>query len=382
MKHLVVIAGEESGDMHAAEFVRHLKQRHPDLKVSGIGGQHMQDAGVELVSDLARYAVTGFSEVLRNIRLLRRGFLQIKAHLQATQPDLLVLVDYPGFNLRLLKYAKVSLNLRIIYYISPQIWAWKPKRIHLIKAYVDQMAVIFPFEKKLYEKAQVKVAFVGHPLVEKIPDTYDVSTLKQTLNLPQKKRIIALLPGSRNNEIRYLMPILRQTALQLHQQHADLHFVIPMASAIHPAQLEPYFNHTTISYTLVRERAIDTVICSDVVVVASGTASLECALLIKPMCIIYKVSWLTYWVASKVMRVKFLGLCNLLQNQMIVPELLQYDCNPTELTQTVNQLLNNKKYTRQMETRLKAMKASLSSHQADATISELIEQGLFGEGGG
>lgn len=377
IKHLVVIAGEESGDMHAAEFIRELKQRHVNLKITGIGGQHMEQAGAELVNDLARHAVTGFTEVLRNIGRLRKGFQQIKEHLKATKPDLLVLVDFPGFNLRLLKYAKKTLNLRILYYISPQIWAWKPNRIHLIKAYVDRMAVILPFEKSLYEKAGVPVSFVGHPLVKKIPHTYDTMQLRQALNIPTDKRIIALLPGSRSNEIRYLMPVLRETALRLAQQYPDLHFVIPMASSIRQEVIENYLKHTNLAYSLIRERAIDTVSCSDVVVVASGTASLECALLIKPMCIIYKVSWLTYFIASLVMRVKFLGLCNLLQNQMIVPELLQYDCNPEELTRVVDELLTNMVFANQMTQKLQQLKEGLSCHQADVTTSSLIEQILY-----
>ncbi len=377
IKHVVVIAGEESGDMHAADFIRELKQRHSDIKITGIGGQHMEQAGVKLINDLARHAVTGFTEVLFNISRLKKGFQQVKNHLKETKPDLLVLVDFPGFNLRLLKYAKKTLNLRILYYISPQIWAWKPNRIHLIKAYVDKMAVILPFEKNIYEKAGVPVSFVGHPLVDKIPNTYDAIRLKQELAIPSNKRIIALLPGSRNNEIHYLMPVLRKTAMRLSQKHPDLHFVIPMASSIRQDVIDNYLKDTNLAYSLIRERAIDTVSCSDVVVAASGTASLECALLIKPMCIIYKVSWLTFFVASLVMRVKFLGLCNLLQNKMIVPELLQYDCNPEELTKVVEELLFNTTFSNQMTKNLQHLKDGLSCQKSDTILSDLIVDMLF-----
>ncbi len=377
MKHLVVIAGEESGDMHAAAFIRDLKQRHPDLKVSGIGGQHMENAGAVLVSDLARHAVTGFIEVIGHLGMLRKGFQTIKAHLKNSQPDLLVLVDFPGFNLRLLKYAKKTLKLPILYYVSPQIWAWKPKRIGLIQAYVDHMAVILPFEKKLYENALVPASFVGHPLVEKIPETYDTQSLKLSMKLPLGKRIIALLPGSRGNEIRFLMPVMRDVAIQLNQKYSDLHFVIPLASSISESTINAYLQSTPIPYTLVKERAIDTVCCSDVVVVASGTASLECALLTKPMCIIYKVSWFTYYLASRLMRVKFLGLCNLLQNQMIVPEFLQDDCNASEITRTVVMLLNDDQQAHAMISRLKKMRQDLSFNQADISITNLIEKQLI-----
>ena len=149
-KRIVVIAGEESGDLHAASFIRQLKISNPDIQLSGIGGRHMQEAGVHLVSDLARFGVTGLSEVIRHLRVIRRAFKDIKAHLIANKPDLLILVDYPGFNLRLAKFAKKTLGIKILYYISPQIWAWKAGRIHTIRDCVDIMAVILPFEKKLY----------------------------------------------------------------------------------------------------------------------------------------------------------------------------------------------------------------------------------------
>lgn len=374
MKHLVVVAGEESGDMHAATFIRELKQHSPDLIVSGIGGQHMEDAGAVLVSDLARHAVTGFIEVISHLGMLRKGFKTIKAHLTQTKPDLLVLVDFPGFNLRLLKYAKHKLNLRILYYISPQIWAWKPKRIHLIKQCVDHMAVIFPFEKKLYDDAKVSASFVGHPLVDKIPTSYDMSALRASFDLPSQKRIIALLPGSRRNEIRFLMPPICDAANRLHQQYPNLHFVIPLASSISESNILPYLSKTHFSYSFTKSRTIDTVCCSDAVIVASGTASLECALLTKPMCIIYRASWLTYLIATRVMRVRFLGLCNLLQNKMIVPELLQDDCNGYEIAKTISIFLSSQEEASYMVQRLTIMRDDLSKNKADMPIAQLIEK--------
>jgi len=372
-KHVVIVAGEESGDQHAAAFVRELKKNHPDAYISGIGGQHMENAGVHLVDNLARFGVTGISEVIRNIRVLRQVFLNIKAHLKESKPDLLILVDCPGFNLRLAKFAKRTLGIRILYYISPQIWAWKAGRIKLIKECVDQMAVIFPFEKKLYEKAGVPVSFVGHPLVEKVIPCPDVKIMRQQLGLPQNKRLIALLPGSRGHEIERHMPVMRDTAKQLSYQYQDLHFVIPVAATLKPALIESYFSGTDIPYTLIEGKAIETVSCSDCAVVASGTASLECALLEKPMCIIYKASMLTYLAASKFIRVKYLGLCNLLQNEMVVPELLQYDCNPIELTRMVIDLLDSPEVSNRMQRRLKGIRTSLSAQQADHTINTVIE---------
>lgn len=375
-KRIVIVAGEESGDVHAASFIRELKANHPDIELSGIGGRHMEEAGVHLISDLARFGVTGISEVIRHIRVIRRAFLDIKAHLTATKPDLLILVDYPGFNLRLAKFAKHTLGIRVLYYISPQIWAWKAGRIKTIRECVDRMAVILPFEKKLYEDAGVPVSFVGHPLVDKVIDCENIGVARAALNLPQDKRLVAMLPGSRVNEIVRHMPVLRDTANMLHRQIHDLHFVIPVAGTINPDLIKSYFKDTPVPYTLINGKAVETIACSDCVIVASGTASLECALLIKPMCIIYKASVLTYMATLKLIKVKYLGLCNLLQNEMIAPELLQYDCNPVELTRLVTDLLNDPDFSPRMQSRLRQLKLSLSAEQADCSISSLIENEL------
>lgn len=375
-KHVVIIAGEESGDQHAATFIRQLKQRHPALKFSGIGGQHMQDAGVELISDLARYGVTGLSEVLLHARVIRQAFQKIKHHLHQTQPDLLVLVDYPGFNLRLAKYAKEVLQIRIIYYISPQIWAWKANRIHTIRKYVDKMAVILPFEKPIYEKAGVSVAFVGHPLVDRLDIQGRVSDIKQQLHLPIDKSILAILPGSRRNEINRLMPVLREVVQRLVKQHPNIHIVIPVARSLSIDSIASFFKGSELPITLIEQQAATAVYCSDFVIVASGTASLECALLTKPMCIIYKTSLLTYVAACQYMRVRYLGLCNLLQNKMTVPELMQYDCTPNELTTLMTELIVNQDKSQRMVSRLQALKHALSQQQADMSIRELIETEL------
>lgn len=376
-KRIVIIAGEESGDIHAATIIKQLRSNHPNLQISGVGGRHMQQAGAELISDLAKFGVTGITEVLRHLSTIRKAFKRIKTHLTENKPDILILVDYPGFNLRLAKFAKLTLGIRVLYYISPQIWAWKAGRIETIKRYVDHMAVILPFEKKIYLDAGVPVSFVGHPLVEKVPLYKNLSELRTMLELPQNKRLIAMLPGSRTNEILRHMPILIESAKRLCAQYHDLHIVIPIASSISPHQIEAYFVDTKIPHTLIQGRAVETAACSDCVVVASGTASLECALLEKPMCIIYKGSTLSYIAAMKLIRVKFFGLCNLLQNQMIVPELLQHDCNPSELTKTILNLLHDPAIIERMRSRLHKLRLSLSNDKSDGSITSLIEHQLF-----
>lgn len=377
-KHLVLIAGEASGDLHAAALVRELKLSIPHAKFSGIGGQKMQAEGVELISDLARFGVTGILEVLKHFKTIKRAYRAIQSHLKQTKPDLLILVDYPGFNLRLADYAKKYLNLKIIYYISPQLWAWKPGRIKRIQASVDHMAVIFPFEKKIYETAHVPVSFVGHPLTQNLHTETKASPSRDTFGLPQNKRLLAMLPGSRINEVERHMPVFYQTALRLITLYPDLHIVIPVANTLTPEYLKRFWpTHQTqsIPCTFIQnQKATDIAGISDAIIVASGTASLECALLEKPMCIIYKVGLVSYLAASIFLRVQYIGLCNLLSNQMIVPELLQYDFNPEELTNVLIQLLdtNNTPLKHAIQTHLKSLKQSLSTEQADCSLPDLV----------
>lgn len=375
-KHIVIIAGEESGDHHAADLVKDLYASNLDLTFSGMGGKHMQDAGVNIITNLARFGVTGITAVIRHAFIIKKTFKAIKNHLRETNPDLVILVDCPGFNIPIAKFAKQTLGLRIIYYISPQIWAWKANRIHTLRACVDHMAVIFPFEKEIYLNACVPVSFVGHPLVKRVKPSKDIDSIKDMFNLPKHKKLIALLPGSRRNEIEKHMPILVKTAEKQHTLHDNLHFVIPIARTINPNFIKHYFNKSKVEVSFVNDHAIDVAACCDSVVVASGTASLECALLKKPMCIIYKGSFLSYLVAAKVIKVKYLGLCNLLQNKMIVPELLQYDCNVDELSRTLTALMTDETLRQNMLTRLTKLNHTLSSDQADCSMVDVVKKEL------
>src|SRR3990167_6843318 len=341
-QQVVIVAGEESGDMHAAQLIKELKRQDPHLVISGIGGKHMQQAGAMLVCDLASYGVTGLTEVFRHLCVLKQAMTQIKNHLRNTKPDLLILVDYPGFNLRLATFAKQTLGLRIIYYISPQIWAWKAKRLATIRQNIDHMAVILPFEKKIYEEGHVPVSFVGHPLVLHLQkstparapqprgglqqqitiqeplirpsDTFSPGPGRREtegsyseegrklLGLPLNLKMIALLPGSRGHEIERHMHVFMKTARRLSQQHSNLHFVIPVAKTLAMDTVRRYIPKELNNISLIDGQAVDVITSSDCVVVASGTASLECALLGKPMCIVYKASWLSYLVAVKVIK--------------------------------------------------------------------------------
>jgi lipid-A-disaccharide synthase len=375
-KHLVIVAGEESGDLHAAVLIRQLKQNDPDLYISGIGGQHMQASGVVLIADLARYGVTGLTEVLRYFMIIRSAMKKIMSHLREKQPDVLLLVDYPGFNLRLARFAKKHVNLKIIYYISPQIWAWKANRIQLIKRTVDKMAVIFPFEKPLYEQANVDVSFVGHPLASIANTIQDPKVLRQRMGIPLEAKVIALLPGSRKHEIEKHLPVLKQTISLLKLALPDIHFVIPVASTIQLTTIESYFLEENTRPFIIQGQARECMQLADFVIVASGTASLESALLAKPMCIIYKASMLTYIAAKQLIKIKFLGLCNILSGRLIVPEFIQYDCKALALAHYVVEMFQDPSKMEDMTQNLRLLREGLSLESADCSLFDLVRLAL------
>jgi len=373
-KHVAIVAGETSGDQHVARVIEELKIHH-DIAFSGIGGPKMKAAGVDLIFDLAKYSVTGITEVITHFTMIRQAFHKIKKHLMDKKPDLLILVDYPGFNLRLAKFAK-KLNIKILYYISPQIWAWKKGRIKLIKEVVDMMAVILPFEKEIYQNAGVPVKFVGNPLTISTQPSMTKSQALHHFKLDPNKKTIALLPGSRLNEIKRLLPTMKQAVDELLTSHHDIQFTLPLAPSLDKRIIDEILGDTKQKISLINGQALDVMNCSDIVIVASGTASLECALLEKPMAIAYKASTLTYILASQLIKVKYLGLCNLLANSMIVPELLQSDYTKETLLNTIQDLLTNKAMVEAMHKNLNSVSQSLSKQSIDCSLADLVIEQL------
>ena len=338
-KRIAIIAGEESGDQHAAKLLAAIQHKRPDIMAYGLGGKHLQALGMDCLMDLTTLAITGVSGVLLHLSSIKQAFALIEDKLSSNPPDLVILVDYPGFNLRMAKWIKKHLKCPILYYISPQIWAWKEGRIETIKRCVDHMAVILPFEKPIYEKAGVAVTYVGHPLSEELATVPEQAFCRLHLGLDAHKKILAILPGSRKMEIQRHMPVIVKALKQLSCD--ELEIVIPVAKSIDPDLLTPYLQEIPFSCRLISGQAQWVAQAADAVVVASGTASLECAVLGKAACIIYKSSWLNYYLARRWMKVKYLGLSNLLMNRMVCPELLQMDCSPEELCKMMYLLLTD-----------------------------------------
>lgn len=356
--------------MHSAALVQELRQSLPNADFFGMGGSHLKRVGVHLHSDIARYGVTGISEVFQHFAEIKRAFRTIQAELAAKKPDLLILVDYPGFNLRMARYAKKALGIPVLYYISPQIWAWKAGRIKVIQKYVDHMAVILPFEKAIYRAANVNVSFVGHPVIHKLPEAIaPLSSLKDT-----KTALInlAFLPGSRQHELDAHWPVMLESLKQLWLEYPNLQVHIPVAKTLSKDELQKRIPETETRMHLHDGKAIDVANRADCIIVASGTASLECALLCKPMAIIYKTKALSFAVGMQVAKVRYLGLINLLANRMLIPELVQYDLNPTELTSITKKLLEDRAYRSYQHRELSAIRSSLCEQSADKSLSEVV----------
>ncbi|MBF0489091.1 MAG: lipid-A-disaccharide synthase [Candidatus Omnitrophica bacterium] len=377
--HIMVIAGEASGDMRAGELVSAIKAINPNIQFSGVGGECMQKAGVELFENITSLAVIGIVEVLKNLGTIKKVFERVLFEAEAELPDAVILVDYPGFNLRLAAELKKR-SIKVIYYISPQVWAWREGRIEKIKKIVDRMIVLFPFEKELYARHGMNVDYVGHPLVDEIDlirDSALFSNEKYThenraLSLIKGATIIGLLPGSRQKEVERHLPVMLEAAQKLYEEDNRRQFLLLKAPTIKKELLTSYIP-ANLPVKIFEGISYEGINATSAVIVASGTATLETALLNKPMVVIYKTSWITYAIAKAVIKIPYIGLVNVVAGKKIVPELIQNDCNAKQIAETVNTILKNKT----MVEDLKNIKAALGLPGASHRAAQVVLQELI-----
>jgi len=321
-RRILIIAGEASGDLHGSNLVRQMKALDPGLLFYGVGGRKMREAGVELAADIADMAVVGLTEVVKKIPAILGVRRRLKLSMDRERPALAILIDYPDFNLPMARLAK-SRGIPVFYYISPQVWAWRKGRIGQIGRTVDRMAVILSFEEELYRASGVEVSFVGHPLLDAVKTRYGRDEALRRFGLKDGLRTIALLPGSRPSEVERMLPEMMKMAAILERRMPSLQFVLPVADSLRAETVENIIRSFQKRISLVREDIYDAVAVSDLAVVTSGTATLETALLEKPMIIVYKISGLSYAVGRRVIKVPCIGLVNIIAGKKIVPELIQ-----------------------------------------------------------
>jgi len=369
-----IIAGEASGDLHSSNLVKHIKLNDPSAEFRGWGGDMMQQHGVTLVKHYRDLAFMGFMEVIQHLPTILKNIDFCKKDILEYKPDVLILVDYPGFNLRIAKFAKQA-GLKVVYYISPQVWAWKASRVHLIKEVVDKMLVIFPFETEFYTKYDYKVDFVGHPLLDVIsePSKSDLAKFIQENKLPDKP-IIALLPGSRKQEIGNMLPVMTQVA----DEFPNYQFVIGGAPSSRKEWYRPFLGKNNIS--IVYDNTYGLLHNASAALVTSGTATLEAALWGVPEAICYRSKGfagnISYLLAKQLVgkKLKFIGIVNLIMNREVVKEFIQHKLTPENLTTELKNLLEEGTYRTTMLQNLKLVRETLGGPGASAKAASIITE--------
>jgi lipid-A-disaccharide synthase len=346
-KKILLVAGEVSGDLHGSHLVEALQRIEPEVQFSGVGGEGLERRGMKLLYPAHSLSVVGITEVFVKLGTILKALRGLKRSLEREKPDLVILIDFPEFNLRLAKIAHRR-GIPILYYISPQVWAWRPKRIRLIAQLVRKMVVLFPFEVPLYEAAGVDVEWVGHPLLDIVKPTLPKEKAYQQFGLDPKQRTIGLLPGSRSHEVERLLPPLLASAHLLQKEIPDLQFVIPLAPGLPKTILSSRMKNISVPVKVVEGFTYDVMNLSDLLITASGTATLEGAILGKPMIIIYKVSFPSYWIGRALIRVDHIGLVNLVAEKEIAPELIQKDVHPQRIADEALRILRDPILSRKM----------------------------------
>lgn len=332
MTTIGLIAGEASGDLLGAELIEALKSRQPDLQFEGIAGPRMIAAGTRALASSERLSVNGYVEVLCHLPGLLRLRRDVVGHFLRNHPKVFVGIDAPDFNFGVEERLKAA-GIPAVHFVSPSIWAWRGERIHRIRKAVSHMLVVFPFEAEIYEKAGIPVTYVGHPLADRLPLEPDVAAARVQLGLDSSGPVVALLPGSRHGEVKRLAPVLLQAAKIILQAKPSARFVMPAATESLKSVLQSMAQVASLPVQVLDGHSHEAMTAADVVVLASGTATLEAALLKKPMVITYRVPAITYWLAKGKLYLPWVGLPNILLKRFVVPELLQENATPEKIAQ-------------------------------------------------
>ena len=363
-------AGESSGDQHAANMFLELKKYQPDIKGFGMGGAKMALAGIDIRYDSGSIGVIGVVEVLKHYGEIRRALKLIQQLVSTERPDLLVCVDYKEFNLKLARFAK-QCGIKVLFYVSPQVWAWRPGRVKTYGKAIDMMAVIFPFETTYYDAENVPVRYVGHPSVDKVHPQRSRLEDMAIFNLDESNPVIGLLPGSRANEINRLLPIMLAAAEILQARIPGIQFMLPQADSISDELLESYMCQSLVKITVIKNQPYDVIQCCDVVMTTSGTATIEIALLTVPMVITYKLAALTYWLGRWLVNTPFIGLPNIILGKGFIKELIQYEATSENLAEEIERILTDKFYADQMRDNLNQVKQQLGQGGGSKNMAEL-----------
>jgi lipid-A-disaccharide synthase len=368
-REIMLVVGEASGDMHGASLVNALLKREPNLTFFGVAGEQLQQTSFEALFTVSELTGMGLLELAGNIKNIVAAYRLLRRTLRTRRPNLLILIDFPELNLRLAKLAK-RLGIPVLYYVSPQVWAWRRGRIRQIAQVVDQMAVVFPFEVEFYRRHEMPVEFVGHPLLDVVRVSQEPESTLREIGLKKDKPVIALLPGSRRKEVAYHLPVMVTAATELKRLEQAQFFCV-RASTLDRVELQKELDRAGFVIPLVEAGRYNAVNAADLVWAASGTATLETALLEKPMIVVYRVSWVTYWLARLLVKIKHIGIANIIAGRAIVPELVQSDLSPERLVHESQTILNDHDARRTMIANLRKLREQLGSPGAANRVAEL-----------
>ena len=369
-KTVMIIAGEASGDMHGAALVREMLKINPALNFYGIGGSKLEKMGVKLFANISTMAVMGLTEIVSKLGSILKILGMMKKSLDEYRPDLVILIDYADFNLRLAKAAKKK-GIKVFYYISPKVWAWRKNRINQIKKFVDKMAVILPFEVDTYATKGFTVNYVGHPLLDLVKPHYSKQDSRKKISIAENKITIALLPGSRLSEITKLLPEMLRAAEILAQQIPDVQFVLPLADTLEEKTIAGTISVFNVKVKIIAHRTYDTISCADLAIVASGTATLETGLLGVPMIIIYKVSPFSALIGRMIINIQHIGLVNIIAGKTIVPELIQSDANGQRIASEALAILLNEEKRQEIVAQLADIRTKLGEPGAARRAAQI-----------
>jgi lipid-A-disaccharide synthase len=368
-KQIMLVVGEASGDIHGAHLVKALSRKDETLRFFGVAGEQLKQTNFDVIFDVSKLAGMGLVELAGNLKNIFKAYGALRRALRERRPDLLVLIDFPEFNLRLAKLAK-QLKVPVLYYISPQVWAWRRGRIRQIAQWVDHMVVVFPFEVPLYQKQGVRVTFVGHPLLDIVHCRDSREAMLAQLALDAGKRTIAILPGSRHGEVSYHLPVLLDAAFRL-SQDSEVQFLLIRASTVERRDLESILERVPLKIPVVEDKRYEAVNACDLAWTASGTATVETALLLKPMIIVYRLSWLTYALARILVKTKHVGMVNIIAGEAVVPELIQSHFTADGILRETRNLMENRELRDRIVSKLLALREKLGTPGAAHRVANI-----------
>ncbi|MDP3024154.1 MAG: lipid-A-disaccharide synthase [candidate division Zixibacteria bacterium] len=374
-KKVLIIAGEPSGDLHGAGLIQELKKINPDIEYSGVGGNKLKQEGTNLLYSIEKLSFMGFYEVLKNLKVIRELKKKLLDFIDRDKPDLVILIDYPGFNLRFAREIKKR-GILILYYISPQIWAWGKKRIKTIKELVDRMIVFFPFEEKLYKDAGVEVNFIGHPLLDLVKPSFSKDEFQRKSQLTGKEILIGLLPGSRWQEIEKVLPVMARACLILKKRLPNLRVAIGLAPNINRERLQVLLKKLNLEAIILEDLSYDLMSHSDLLLATSGTATLESAISGTPLIVLYKTSLFTYLLAKTLVKIPNIGMVNIVAGEKIVPEFIQFEAEPERIAQEMEKILTDKGEYERIKRDLATVKYRLGEKGAYQRGARIVNQML------